>query len=1110
MVSLSHDASWMVCASAKRFAILRAADGTDGEKRYLLHASGGSEDETDSITAILCVPVLKPSNVKTRPGSIIISVVVGYSSGNFRVFNDAGVLLVSQLFNPAPVISLKLRPVPSIEAGDAEELLIVYADKKAVSIDGASLWVAIRVGNGQLEQSELLRMEQPSLTYKKWQFNTQEQISDLVSCGPAKATPLAPPTFSAATGQIHRTSFNARYIGVGRPMITFYATSDASRSYSLAGLVASRVTSVVSSAVFSLKSFWGTAPPPPPVSEPPSNATLAPATPIPAILTLADTHRHVTSIALSPPSPATGKSPLAVLADSLGRVMVLDVEEGELIRMWKGIRDAQCGWVQVPEESDDEDIFDAPQVVSLERVGRAGSITMDHPLAEPAPAAAPGYKRRRRRTHLLLAIFAGRGVLEVYHMRHGPRVAAFNVGTGMRLVQTANGVLGGAFAGAAGESLATCYLVSPQGDMRKIHVPYAVVAGISPRSELRAIKRLIKAYRERTDDTTHQKIVLRLKERIGSMRDLWLKAEAISYIPDTIPPSVHLSIIDAALSSTGGQTSPRSPKGVPKTVQIQPILDLSLRERLLRYYVSSEQTHGGGGSGADTVVKGMVDEMMTEDTRRRLAAVEDTSASSVPAKAGPATFAGAFCVSDSGGEGVVINLRDALSGDVRLGVAGVLVEGLVGHAGDAVRGLGISVRDWATLLIEYLDNIPSNEVFGYSSGDRLLSLTKAFLLVMEEAMKQADRAAFDAILEYGWTTKKTGKGLVVARAARSALDRSSGAIVEELRPPVASLNTALDNCIGLLRFGPDAVGDLNVAARDFGKFENTCSRRLAALRQVWSNDAGDKVTFAGGGDGDDLSRIYLSFEYGQKWSKSNEIDAMHQCIANIVAIPNPALRNAMALAAFSRFFADQLRSVADLVEKARRVPPDQQCVRRFGMNVETTRAFLVDTLSLFNSIDVDGDIRSGAHSASNMRAAVQSAMAGDMPAQEPPSSTGERYFNHALSVLLETVGGARPGEEDQVIGRKLLHDHRTMVTVLTAIFTLDLKLVRPMKCFSSAFQSSFCGSLLVQTSGVETQMGSPEDGRVMTERAACIAKVAEADPAQAETLKEMLNGAWKQ
>lgn len=59
---------------------------------------------------------------------------------------------------------------------------------------------------------------------------------------------------------------------------------------------------------------------------------------------LIDYQRVGNNIWLSPPNYQ-----LAVIADNLGRIVMIDLNKGIMIRMWKGYRDAQCGFVEVIE-----------------------------------------------------------------------------------------------------------------------------------------------------------------------------------------------------------------------------------------------------------------------------------------------------------------------------------------------------------------------------------------------------------------------------------------------------------------------------------------------------------------------------------------------------------------------------------------------------------------------------------------------------------------------------------------------------------------------------------------------------------------------------------------
>ena len=140
---------------------------------------------------------------------------------------------------------------------------------------------------------------------------------------------------------------------------------------------------------------------------------------------------------------------MAATSDALGRVILWDVLEGEMIRMWKGVRDATCGWVEV----------------------------LEHELyQQPSPPGVP------KVLQFLVIHSSKRGILKIFQMRHGKQVGAFHVGPGWQLVSCAREPLGSSMVSidrrkkAKGTErceyglLSNCLLVGPDGDVRKIKV----------------------------------------------------------------------------------------------------------------------------------------------------------------------------------------------------------------------------------------------------------------------------------------------------------------------------------------------------------------------------------------------------------------------------------------------------------------------------------------------------------------------------------------------------------------------------------------------------------------------------------------------------------------
>lgn len=357
-------------------------------------------------------------------------------------------------------------PVAKVSHGqmltEDEDITILFRGNRVVSIDGQSLWMVLRVCDGQRESGIDTSRMHTAFTYKKWDLQHQTEIKDIVSLGPSPTytmTPFLDPTNTTTTDALVLSrDATSRYIAVGsQPMLSYYATSESSRPLMSPASMASYVVSRVTSPVFSFaKSWWGgstnptnrsSSPTPyvPDMHRPPSH--IEPATPIPSILSVNDSLRHINTISICPPSTSAQRQTLAATSDALGRVILWDVLQGEMIRMWKGVRDAVCGWVEVFEHElyGVESTFDPPKVL------------------------------------LFLVIYTSkRGYLKIFQMRHGNQVGVFHVGSGWQLVPCAREPLGSSMVSAERRKssadkneyggLSNCLMVGPDGEVRKLKI----------------------------------------------------------------------------------------------------------------------------------------------------------------------------------------------------------------------------------------------------------------------------------------------------------------------------------------------------------------------------------------------------------------------------------------------------------------------------------------------------------------------------------------------------------------------------------------------------------------------------------------------------------------
>uniref|UniRef100_A0A4W5MND5 RAB3 GTPase activating protein subunit 2 (non-catalytic) n=1 Tax=Hucho hucho TaxID=62062 RepID=A0A4W5MND5_9TELE len=357
-----------------------------------------STDEGESVSSVICIPLASQKRSSTgRPDWTCI--VVGFSSGYVRFYTESGVLLLAQLLNEDPVLRLKCRTYeiprhPGVTE-QHEELSILYP-AALVTIDGFSLFQSLRACRNQVARAAAAGSEvvqPPPLAYKKWGLQDMDAIVDHSSVGIMTLCVFDQMRNASILGGFHASVKGSlpamsQYITVGGgPYTGFYYAVEGS-SQPLLSHVALAVASKLTSALF----------------------TAARSHPYPVLplcpgprFGLPDSRRHGESICLSPCNTLAG------VTDDFGRVMLLDVGRGIAIRMWKGYRDAQLGWVQVSE-------------------GRGES--------------SPSAPLPRRHAQFLVIYAPRRGILEVWGTQQGPRVGAFTVGKHCRLLYAGYRLMG--------------------------------------------------------------------------------------------------------------------------------------------------------------------------------------------------------------------------------------------------------------------------------------------------------------------------------------------------------------------------------------------------------------------------------------------------------------------------------------------------------------------------------------------------------------------------------------------------------------------------------------------------------------------------------------------
>ncbi|KAG8314054.1 Rab3 GTPase-activating protein non-catalytic subunit, partial [Homalodisca vitripennis] len=274
----------------------------------------------------------------------------------------------------------------------------------------------------------------PPLSLHKWSLPDQDNMLDC-----AVGLPQCPSAFShlhiasvcGGFGTWYRPSppQSSLVVAAGnKPFVGFHYIVEGSNAPVLTDVVKAVGTKLKSALNQAVPSWFlgGRKPNPPPEKE---KVIIEPAEPMSCRFGLCDLWRQGTSVTMSP------HRNLCVVSDSLGRVTLIDNSTGLALRMWKGYRDAQCGWLTAEEEQ----------------------------------------SKGRKRLALFLVIYAPKkGIVEVWAMQQGPRIATFTASKNGRLFYIGHGLLGVSSVGNRNpnRSATPCVFVDECGVLTEISIPF--------------------------------------------------------------------------------------------------------------------------------------------------------------------------------------------------------------------------------------------------------------------------------------------------------------------------------------------------------------------------------------------------------------------------------------------------------------------------------------------------------------------------------------------------------------------------------------------------------------------------------------------------------------
>ncbi|XP_065207798.1 rab3 GTPase-activating protein non-catalytic subunit isoform X2 [Planococcus citri] len=438
-ISYSPAKDILVIAYCNKMVVMESKwNSNDEEVKMTYHIVWqGIPDKCDKelITSVLCLPIStakKRSRTQTTPDWTCI--VVGFTSGYVRFYTEMGSLLLSQQFHDEGVLSITIQSSTLSQyyskAEKNEDLHILYKTVICSIIGFVVLNTlnACRNHLARVHSNTASNAIAPTLTYRKWAFSSQENIQACAVAGPVP-TNMFDHLFTASLVG----GFNAKYqnnpphchlfAAVGsKPFIGFHYAFENDSQPILSELTKAVATKLKSAIEQSVPNWLLGIRPNPKVPE----VRMEPAEEMGCRFGLADEGRQGTSIVMSP------LGDIAAVTDNYGRICIVDLNYGIIIRMLKGFRDAHCGWLLVKEDVDKK-------------------------------------RQPRRRVQLLVINIPKKGIVEIWTMQFGPKVVSFNVNKDSRVLNANYGIIG-LYDGKNAHN--TCVLIEPNGEMKEIVIPF--------------------------------------------------------------------------------------------------------------------------------------------------------------------------------------------------------------------------------------------------------------------------------------------------------------------------------------------------------------------------------------------------------------------------------------------------------------------------------------------------------------------------------------------------------------------------------------------------------------------------------------------------------------
>ncbi|CAG9859930.1 unnamed protein product [Phyllotreta striolata] len=503
-ISVSTVGDLIVIANERTLVVLTLKWDFQSSSNVFQVTYKGLIHDYDKVKAVLCLTIPGQS-ADSKLTTDLNCIIIGYDSGYIRCYTENCDLLFEEQFHAENIVTMSCKMQKNAKTIPSLKEIYIQYQSILCTLNGQQLVSILRNCDVNSPPSN---QDIASLMPKKWGFQEQSVINDSAVVGLNTGN-----TFDHLLTASTCGGFSTKYrtmppnstlvIGAGsKPFLGYH--------YALEGggqPVLSDVAKAVASKLKSTLPTWLVG-----NKNSQEKQILFSAQPVENMgcrFGLCDMRRAATDIVLSPDNK------LAAVCDTLGRILLIDSYKGIVLKIFKGYREGQCSFIQVPDE-------------------RRSKSKIDNKMA-----------------HFLVVYSPKKGTVEIFSLQHCSKIATFTASKHSRLLYANYGFSG--FSTSKSKHICTTLFIDNNGLIKEFLIPFHFTLSEKNNKKARDLH-LYKKLRHllKTSEELNEKILSEALSICTELKTNDIKYQVVSFLLDnkSLSADFSLSCVEYFLETT--------------------------------------------------------------------------------------------------------------------------------------------------------------------------------------------------------------------------------------------------------------------------------------------------------------------------------------------------------------------------------------------------------------------------------------------------------------------------------------------------------------------------------------------------------------------------------